>query len=195
VDYIEEYILLQQLSGDVPRAANRSKDNAPQGVYPSAGEDNWIAISIESDEQWASLCKVMWVNEELAPNWNLAERMARHDDIDRIICEWTRERTAWCSTRLLQSKNVAAAPVQTTDELLDDGHLRSIDWWHQLRHPDLGEHQYAGFPYQFSHSELVSNEPSARLGQHSRAILQSEFGLSDEDIQTLFDAGISGEDW
>jgi crotonobetainyl-CoA:carnitine CoA-transferase CaiB-like acyl-CoA transferase len=195
VDYIEEYILLQQLSGDVPRDANRSKDNAPQGVYPSAGEDNWMAISIESDEQWASLCKVMRVKKELEPNWNLSERIARHDDIDRIICAWTRERTAWDGTRVLQSKHIAAAPVQTTDKLLDDEHLQSIDWWHQLDHPDLGEHLYAGFPYQFSISKLESKMPSARLGQHSKALLKSELALSDKDIQKLFDSGVSGEDW
>ena len=28
---------------------------APQGVYPCAGDDEWVAVAVASDEQWRSL--------------------------------------------------------------------------------------------------------------------------------------------
>ncbi len=192
VDYIEEYVLLQQLTGEVPRHGNRSSKCAPQGVYKCRGEDNWVAISTQSDVQWQALCALI---DGLDPRMSLAARRATHDEIDHAISAWARDRSAEAVTAALQSEGVAVAPVQTTDQLLNDPHLASIDWWHHLDHPDLGAHQYAGFPYRFSDNRLRSEHPSPRLGQHSRMLLKSELSLDDQEIDALFEAGISGEQW
>ena len=37
------------------RDGNRGPYAAPQGVYPCAGDDEWIAVAVASDEQWRSL--------------------------------------------------------------------------------------------------------------------------------------------
>src|SRR6202000_1669395 len=34
---------------------NRTETAAPNGVYPCAGDDRWIAISVETDEHWIAL--------------------------------------------------------------------------------------------------------------------------------------------
>ena len=96
---------------------------------------------------------------------------------------------------ILQQQSVPVAPVQTTDQLLRDQHLASLNWWHELEHADLGTHQYAGFPYHFSHSVLTSTQASPQLGQHARSILETELGLDQTTIDTLFAAGVSGEDF
>ncbi len=28
---------------------------APHGIYATAGEDNWIALSVRDDDEWAAL--------------------------------------------------------------------------------------------------------------------------------------------
>ncbi len=189
VDYIEEFVLLEQLNGDVPRSGNRSPDTAPQGVYRCQGKDDWIAVSVETEQQWLCLCKII---EKLDAQMGPSARFAQANEIDRLISLWTKTQSKIEATRQLQAVGVPAAPVQTTDELLEDPHLKSINWWHQLEHPDLGTHQYAGFPYLFRHSKLQSEQASAQLGQHSRSLLGSELQLKDERIDELFEAGISG---
>src|SRR5262249_37576820 len=65
-------ILEHQLTGrPTTRYGNRMpfQDWAPHGAYRCAGEDNWIAISIKSDQQWRVL------TEELgSPPWALQHR-------------------------------------------------------------------------------------------------------------------------
>jgi crotonobetainyl-CoA:carnitine CoA-transferase CaiB-like acyl-CoA transferase len=64
---------------------------------------------------------------------------------------------------------------------------------HQLDHTDLGVHKNAGFPYVFQHSNLLAEQASARLGQHSRTLLCTALNLNDEEINRLFASGVSGE--
>ncbi len=37
---------------------NRDDSMAPHGVFPAAGDDQWIAIAIASDDEFAKLCEV-----------------------------------------------------------------------------------------------------------------------------------------
>ena len=77
---------------DGTRDGNHHPVFAPQGVYRTAGDDTWIAISIETDEQWSALVDAME-----RPTWALDAGLAtargrreRHDDIDEGITAWTR---------------------------------------------------------------------------------------------------------
>ncbi len=53
--------LLDYLANGVVRKpmANRDPRFAPQGVYPNAGDDNWVAISVQSDDDWVELAHAM----------------------------------------------------------------------------------------------------------------------------------------
>src|SRR5262249_39086606 len=37
---------------------NRSRDAAPQGTY-RCGDGEWVAVSVQSDDEWATLCGVV----------------------------------------------------------------------------------------------------------------------------------------
>ena len=53
--------LIDQLVNGVTaaRRGNASADAVPHGIYPTAGDDRWVAISAGSDAQWRALCDVM----------------------------------------------------------------------------------------------------------------------------------------
>jgi len=54
--HIPEALMEYSLSGRVRRAAGNDHPwMAPHGVFPCAGEDRWIAISVHREEQWAAL--------------------------------------------------------------------------------------------------------------------------------------------
>ena len=48
------------------RDGNRDRSRAPHGAYPTAGDDRWIAIAIETDEQWRALCAAAGLPADLA---------------------------------------------------------------------------------------------------------------------------------
>ncbi|MGQ4806727.1 hypothetical protein NKDENANG_00062 [Candidatus Entotheonellaceae bacterium PAL068K] len=53
------------------RVGNHDPQRAPHGVYPAAGEDRWVAIVVDSNQQWESLCRVMQ-RPDLAADQRLA---------------------------------------------------------------------------------------------------------------------------
>ncbi|MCK4368508.1 MAG: CoA transferase, partial [Dehalococcoidales bacterium] len=58
--FIMPAILEYISSGREPsRIGNSHPYAVPHGVYPCKGDDRWCTIAVFSDEQWASLCKVM----------------------------------------------------------------------------------------------------------------------------------------
>lgn len=54
-----ELLARQTTHAVVTRNGNRSRDAAPQGVYPCAGDDEWCAIAVETEEQWQALRRVL----------------------------------------------------------------------------------------------------------------------------------------
>ena len=55
-----EQVLEYTATGTVlQRQGNRTPGLAPQGVYACLGDHRWIAISLASDDQWASLRKAL----------------------------------------------------------------------------------------------------------------------------------------
>ncbi|MDY0067248.1 MAG: CoA transferase, partial [Steroidobacteraceae bacterium] len=53
-------IIDYQLSGKLqPRMGNHHPVFSPHNAYPCRGEDEWVSISVESEEQWAALAAVI----------------------------------------------------------------------------------------------------------------------------------------
>ena len=46
---------------DQAAIGNRDESMAPHGVFPAAGDDQWIAIAIASDDEFARLCEALGV--------------------------------------------------------------------------------------------------------------------------------------
>ena len=48
------------LNGDVRGPeGNRHRRHAPHGIYRTAGEDQWLALAVETDAQWAGLVNLL----------------------------------------------------------------------------------------------------------------------------------------
>src|SRR5439155_22722984 len=41
------------------RIGNRGRAAAPQNAYPAAGDDQWLAVAVETDDQWHALAGVL----------------------------------------------------------------------------------------------------------------------------------------
>jgi crotonobetainyl-CoA:carnitine CoA-transferase CaiB-like acyl-CoA transferase len=108
--------LLQYLNnGPGPeRNGNRSTRMAPHGVFPSAGDDRWVAIACRNDADWERLSQATGI----AGPADLAGRLARIDDIEADLSVWTRARDNWEAARQLQRVGVPASPVEDLSELL-----------------------------------------------------------------------------
>ncbi len=163
---------------------NRHPYQAPQGCYPCAGDDRWIALTVTSDEDWLDLCRLACFDESLS-DLTLDQRFARHDEIDAKIATWTRAQQRDDLVPLLQARGVAAAAVSDARDLVENAHLASRQFFVEVEHPDAGRHVFPGLPIHLGATPAVYRRPAPGLGQHNREILVGMLGLTDEDIARL----------
>jgi crotonobetainyl-CoA:carnitine CoA-transferase CaiB-like acyl-CoA transferase len=108
---------------------------APHGVYPSAGEDEWVALAVQSDDDWRTLAGEMG-RDDLA-ELTMAERLQRRAELDEVVSRWTKARTREEAQERLQGLGLAAHRVQNSAECLDDPQLRYREHYLTLDHPLL----------------------------------------------------------
>jgi crotonobetainyl-CoA:carnitine CoA-transferase CaiB-like acyl-CoA transferase len=180
-----EQLLVTSAAGAAPpRPGNRSADHAPQGVYPCAGHDRWVAVTVDGDEGWRRLVALLDDRSlDGLVDADLAARQAEHDTIDTAIARWTTCRDPFVAAGLLQGSRLAAAPAFTNGDLVDDPHLASRGFIVEWDQPDVGPRRFPGFPIHFERSP-VRIAPAPTLGQHNRPVL-TELGFSAEEIAAL----------
>jgi benzylsuccinate CoA-transferase BbsF subunit len=186
-----ELLDLQVHGRAATRNGNRSHYAAPQGCYPCAGEDNWCAIAIDSNEQWLSLCEAM-AREDLCATPSMADhtgRMDMHDEIDVAISAWTSTRNSESVMQTLQNAGVPAGVVQRSSDLLKDRQYEHRNFYHYFDHPVMGHIPYAGHQYSIAGYNNGPRGPAPTLGQHSFDVLAGFLGLSDEAIAEAYASG------
>jgi len=140
-------VLAAALSEPSERLGNRDRDFAPQGVYRTAGEDEWIAITVKDDRQWEAVAQLVgdpgFGSPELA---TVAGRHRNHDTIDAAFEAWTATFDRNELAQRLQEQGIAAAPVQKSRDPLFDPHLAARGVFRPVGHerPVLG---YAAHPH------------------------------------------------
>jgi len=179
------------------RMGNRSSWAAPQGCYRCRGDDDWLVISIENDEEWAAFCRATG-HPEWAEDERFADVLARHenhDALDELVTGWTGEQDHYEAFHLLQRAGVKAAPVLSGKELLLDPHFRERGHFDRVDHPVLGRRPVPRhLVARFDGFEAKVDSAAPLLGQHNREVFQGMLGLSDEELASLETEGVIGTD-
>ena len=173
---------------------NRDLNMAPHGCYPCEGDDSWVVITIQNDDQFETLCSVMG-NPKLAQDArfnNIENRLLNQDQLDEIICTWTGDQKHVEVMNLLQKNLVPAAAAFKNFELLEDPHMIARDFFETVTHPDAGTHKYIGMPWKFSNTPVSSQYSAPNLGQHNREILEDLMGLTESEYSLFTQNNIIG---
>jgi crotonobetainyl-CoA:carnitine CoA-transferase CaiB-like acyl-CoA transferase len=173
------------------RIGNRHQSRV-QGVYPCAGEDQWVAISIGTDAEFASACGVIG-RAELIDDARFADVVSRrrnHDQVDVILSEWTVARSQVEAAELMQASGVPASPVLRVPDLMQDPHLRARGFWETVTHASAGTWDMEGPVWRMSRTPAHIRTPAPRFGEHNEWVLSGLLGLQPEDIGSLAKDGV-----
>jgi len=154
-------------------------------------------LTVESDEQWHALCRVIG-RDDLAADQSLASaegRQARHDELDVAVGAWTRDRTDYEAADELQAAGVPASPVVSMTTLPNDPHLAARHFIETVQHAQIGETRVSGTNWR----EVGPRRPSVReaaplFGQHNREVLEDILGLSADEIVQLEQEGVTADE-
>ncbi|MEO3758934.1 CoA transferase [Mycobacterium sp. B14F4] len=182
-----EPVIEFSLTGAVAsREGNRHRGYS-QGVYPTSGEDDWLALSVRDDGDWAALAESMGANElRDDPRFaTAAARLANHDAFDAVVARWTSTMTAENATEALATLGVPAERVMTADRMYEIPQLDVRGFYQELEHPITGSTRYPGWPMLISPGPAAHHRlPPPTLGQHNAEIL-GQLGLSGEELAGL----------
>jgi benzylsuccinate CoA-transferase BbsF subunit len=170
------------------RVGNQHIAAAPHGVYPTRGEDRWIAISAPTEAAWRSLLQVL-EDPALAQDARFASATSRWQhraELDAAVARSTTPHDALELAQRLQQRGVAAGPVQDAADVLQrDPQLRSRGHWVYLEHPEMGRTVYNALPFRMSRTPGYPNRPAPLLGQHTDEVLRDRLGLAQAEIDAL----------
>ena len=189
--FLSPWLLDSQLTGRVAsRIGNRDPDMAPHGVYPSRGDDDWVAIAVRDDGDWANLCAVL-DRADLARDQRYATRtgrLAHLDELDAAISAWTATRTPAEAEGLLQAGAVPAHAVIRASSAVDDPQLLHRGHLLHVPHSLHGESVVEGSRFRLSRTPAQIGSPPA-VGEHTGQVLKEILRYDDDRIAALAAAG------
>ena len=185
-----DYVLNGRVAGPIgnrhPLAAG-----APHGVFPCAGDDRWISIAVLNDEEWGGLVRAMG-----GPGWALEDAFAtaagrvRHlDRLHEQLADWTRGHEDRSLAASLQQNGVAAAPVLSVGDLLDDPHWRARGTFIEVVHP-LGFPETIYGAYVKTSRSRVEVRPGPQIGQDNERVFRGLLGLGADEYRRLLDTKV-----
>lgn len=173
--------------------ANHSLDPpmAPHDIYPSSGEDNWVAIACRDDTDWETLEGVIgdsWTGDERFAT--LGGRLEHQSGLDEKMSSWTRERDKFEVANALQRAGVPAAPVRKPKERIEDD-PNTVEWglWPTVQHTEMGDVRVDGMPMHFSKTDWSIQNGGPCLGEHNDYVFGELLGLDPAEIDSLREEG------
>lgn len=176
--------------GAVRPRGNSLGADAPCGVYPCAGADEWCVVSVCDDEDYRRLRTVI----ELPDVVSSGNRAARRAELDKLVASWTETRTGDEVLRELQAAGVAAGPMRRIPDLGADPALHDRRIFTALYQPTVPEPMVAERKqFRSEHIADAGSRPAPVQGQHTRQICVEDLGLSECEVDLLVREGVLDE--
>lgn len=176
------------------RNGNRGPDAAPQGTYRCAGTEQWLALSVEADEQWRALVEVLG-----SPGWAAGPRLATAagrrqaaDEIDRALSDWARGQDLAATVERLVTAGVPAGTVVDPRHYSSHPLLQERGFFQSVDHPVTGPMLLPGLPLGLPGAGGWHRRRSPLMGEHTAQVLTELLGMTPEEIQDLEAKGVTG---
>jgi len=160
----------------MPSQVFRSKDSA----FAMVGAAHW-------DRFTGALGKPEWSED---PNLSdIRYRIEHYDETVALIESVTTTKTTQEWMVLFEQHQVAAGPVNTVEQGLEDPGVKATDIIKTVDHPKAGPIRLLDKPWQMSAAPASPCEAPPYLGQHNEEIL-GQIGLTHEEIADLERKGV-----
>ncbi len=176
------YLVSREAPG---RLGNAHPNIVPYQAFPTL--DGHLILAVGNNNQFTRLCEVLEIadvadDSRFADNEN---RVRFRSELVMILADLFKRRTTDKWLAILQKAGVPSGPINDIQGMFSDPQVI-----HRNLNIEIDGMQLVASPIKFSRSTLVYEKAPPTLGQHSKSILQTELGLSDDEIERLVRAGI-----
>lgn len=163
-----------------PRRVNTTPGAVLSGCWPCAGVDQWVSVVVHGDDEATALAALVG-----APS-------IETEALTAALAGFAASRSKAAAAFALQTAGIAAGPVQSAVEVLQDAQLRDTDFFHELDRAHAGTAQYPSAPYRVEGFALVPRRPAPTLGADTAAVLSDWVDLDTAAYAELLAAGVTG---
>ncbi len=159
----------------------------PFGIFPCKDGYVDVAGGFMFIDRFESVLGVPLVERYGGINHFDLER--REEFFSTLWYPWLMERTRKEVVEACQEGHVLCAPLNTSEDLLNEDHLKERGFWTEIDHPVVGKLTYTGRLARSEELPWVARRPAPLLGQHNEEIL-SELGYEKQDMVKLREMGV-----
>jgi len=146
---------------------------------PLRTKDGYVCALIYNDKHWKRFFEMLG-RDDFHRDGRYRDHATRTDHIDEIyrdlaVVFMTKTSAEWIS--LLDAADIPVMPLHSVATLLEDPHLKAVNFFEISEHPTEGAVQTMRMPSRWSRTHQSELRPAPRLGEHSDEI-RRELGCS-----------------
>ena len=164
---------------------------APSNVYPTA-DDKMILIAANQDTVFRRFAAAMG-RDELADDKRYSTHAARGErqaELDALIADWTKTKSAAELTELMEEHGVPVGKIYRAPDMLEDAHFKARDAIIKVMHPEIGELAMQNVVPKLSLTPGRVRHTGPELGEHNAQVFGEILDLSTAEQEELADNGV-----
>lgn len=186
------FLIERDLLGvDKPRMGNRGTSVAPCDLYRTK-DDQWVLLQTAGQSMFRRWCRLVG-REDLIADPRFADddlRWQHGDELNDIMAAWCAERTRDEVLDLLDAAKLPAAPMHSTQDVLEDPHVQAMGYLKRVAFPGAPKDvPIIETPFRLSATPGEIRRRAPLLGEHTDEVL-GELGYDAADIAGLRERAI-----
>lgn len=173
-------------------AVGGPEHDAPWGLFPARGDDEWVTVTVRDDAEWAALTKAIG-RYDLADDPALGTasgRDANRARIDAAVREFTLAHEPLTVMTMLQEAGVPAGQMLRGIELPEWEFYRLRNDFRVEQHPwDIRPYTLENVQYHSERTVEPPLGPAPLLGQHTLEVASEWLGATEDEVQALIETG------
>ncbi|MGE4364565.1 MAG: CaiB/BaiF CoA transferase family protein [Mycolicibacterium sp.] len=183
------FLIERELLGtDKPRMGNQGTSVAPCDLYRTR-DDGWVLLQVAGPPMFKRWCRLVG-RPELFDDPRFANddlRWQHGDVLNDIMAQWCADKTKAEVLERLEAAKLPAAPMHSTQEVLDDPHVQAMGFLQRVPFPGAPRDvPIIETPFRMSATPGQIRRRAPQLGEHTDEIL-GEIGYTGDQVARLRD--------
>jgi crotonobetainyl-CoA:carnitine CoA-transferase CaiB-like acyl-CoA transferase len=193
IHFLEPLLLDYTVNGRILERPGLSSLRAcPHGVFATRGTERYVAIAVETAEQWRALREIvpgLTAFKDAALD-DLAARIKRRAELEAPLAQWCIDQEPLTMAQQLRDAGVPAYVALRATDFHTDPQLAARDFFIELEHAVIGRALFDGPVTMFSDTPSRPTHAGPLIGQHTMEVLRDVLGYSDGEITELAADGV-----